>query len=91
MPGSWRVARRAGRRERSLNDADAEQQHHVDDEEVGRDGEDLARLLHAAQVAERDEHDEDDRRSAAMYGASAGNADASAAVPAATDTATVRM
>ena len=42
-----------------LHDADDEQQEHVHDEEVGGDGEDLAALLHAPEVAEGDERDEE--------------------------------
>ena len=44
-----------------LGDAETQEHEHVEDEEVGRDGEHLPRLLHAAQVAERDEGDEEDR------------------------------
>src|SRR5260221_272138 len=38
-----------------------EKDEHVEDEEVGGDGEDLPRLLHAAEVAVGDQHDEADR------------------------------
>ena len=64
---------------------------HVDDEEVGRDGEGLARLLHAPEVAAGD----DAATKKTAMGSdprlrARGNAEASAAAPAAVDTATVR-
>ena len=62
---------------------------HVDDEEVGGDGEDPPRLADAAQVAVADEYDQPDG-DPVVPGTSAGNTEVSAATPAATDTATVR-
>ena len=59
----------------SFDEADAEQHDHVDDEEVGRDREELPRLRDAAQVAERDDDDEQRPRSRPRTGASAGTAD----------------
>ena len=47
-----------------LGHADPQQHDHVDHEEVGGDGEDLPRLPHAPEVAERDDPDEARRRSA---------------------------
>ena len=44
--------------ERGLVDAVADHERHGDDEEVGRDGEDLPGLLHAPEVAEGDDGDE---------------------------------
>ena len=58
-------------------------------EQVGGQREDLPGLPDAAQVAEAHQQDDADAISASPYGPMAGNAEATAAVPAATCTATV--
>ena len=69
--GRWPMA--------SRTTPDDQQHDHVDEEEVGRDGEDLARLLHAAQVAEGDDERRSTTEIGTTHGASAGTAEARAA------------
>ena len=62
---------------------------HVDDEEVGGEGEDAPRFTDAAEVAEGEQHHEGDRHGHGQRVVRAGAAEMMASAPAATDTATV--
>ncbi len=64
----WRVPETT---DGGVNHADHDQYRHVDDKEVGGDGEEASCFPDAAQVAECDQYDESDRqryRSACQYG-----------------------
>ena len=69
--------------------ADGDQRQRRDQEHVGRDREDRAALADAAQVDQHHEHDRDDAKRHAV-GATSGNAEMIATMPAATLTDTVR-
>ena len=76
---------------RIRNVPDADHQERRAEEQVGRDREDVARLAEAAEVAERDQADRDDRAISTRTGSSAGIADASCSTADDVDTATVSM
>ena len=61
------------------------------DEQVGRDGEDVAGLAQAAQVADRDQADRDDADDDPRSRASAGTAEVICSTADDVETATVRM
>ena len=75
----------------AADEAGDDQDRHVGDEEVGGDGEDLARLADAPQVAEGQQHDEAHGQRARRGADRAGTAETMASAPAATDTATVMV
>lgn len=85
MLGSGSTCRMA---EQNLEGADAEHGRDGCDEDIGRHGEELPRLADTSQVDDGHQKDCGDAESFTM-GRSAGTAEMSAAIPAATLTATV--
>ena len=88
LPAAW--GRVPGCR---ADQADHDEDGHVGDEEVGRDGEHPPGLADAAQVAVGEDHHERDghRHGTHAFPPSAGAAEMMASAPAATDTATVMV